>query len=142
MFGHAMMVKGLAIFRFVGTRGDERSRGGREPSRHCRAKRSVEGRRPRRHHTFRRRTTTIRPRTAIRAEGKRPRGRAPTAYTTTPTSVANHGSDVSDVSPNTNATGRDKGAWVHAFARATAGSRPGVGRTSRASDHADDRYDR
>jgi hypothetical protein len=46
------------------------------------------------------------------------------ADATPPTSVANHGSEVSDVARNTDATGRDKGAAVSAVARGDHGQPP------------------
>jgi hypothetical protein len=49
------------------------------------------------------------------------------ADATSPTSVANHGSDVSDVARKTDATGRDKGAAVSAVAKGDHGQPPDAG---------------
>jgi hypothetical protein len=53
---------------------------------------------------------------------------------TTPTSVTNHGSDVSDVARNTDATGRDKGAAVSAVAKGDHGQPPAAASNSDAPE--------
>jgi hypothetical protein len=52
------------------------------------------------------------------------------ADATTRTSVANHGSDVSNVARNTDATGRDKGAAVSAVTKGDHGQPPDAGSNS------------